>query len=88
MNFWDNLYQEQVYHLDYDRLTIEQKPETEKLIEHLQLNWEDACLSPQENKRVVLTASQQQVREKIYTGSSQAWKEFETYLSGVFKTFK
>ena len=86
MGFWDDLYGDQIYHVDYDRLTVQQKPETKNLIEHLELNWEDACLSPQENNRTVKTASQQQVREKVYTGSSQAWRKFEPYLAGVFET--
>jgi len=65
MAFWDQLYGSKVYHLDYDRLTIEQEIETRKLLEHLELGWEDACLSPQDNKRNVRTASQLQVREKV-----------------------
>ncbi|MDA8741129.1 tetratricopeptide repeat protein [Rhodobacteraceae bacterium] len=84
MAFWDQHYGSKIYHLDYDRLTIEQEIETRKLIEHLELGWEDACLSPQDNKRSVSTASQQQVREKVYTGSSQAWRKFEPYLNGAF----
>ena len=88
MSFWDNLYGDQIYHLDYDRLTVEQEAETRKLIEHIELDWEDACLSPQENKRSVRTVSQQQVREKVYTGSSDAWRKFEPYLDGVFDEFE
>ena len=84
MEFWDQQYSEHIYHLDYDRLTIEQEPETRKLIEHLELDWEDNCLSPQENKRSVRTSSQQQVRQKVYTGSSQAWRKFEPFLDGIF----
>jgi hypothetical protein len=84
MAFWDQLYGSKVYHLDYDRLTIEQEIETRKLLEHLELGWEDACLSPQDNKRSVRTASQLQVREKVYKGSSQAWRKFEPYLNGAF----
>ena len=84
MAFWDQHYGSTIYHLDYDRLTIEQEIETRKLIEHLELDWEDACLSPQENKRSVSTASQQQVREKVFKGSSQAWRKFEPYLNGAF----
>jgi len=84
MDFWDQQYSDQIYHLDYDKLTIEQEPETRKLIEYLKLGWEDDCLSPHKNKRSVRTASQQQVREKVYTGSSQAWRKFEPYLNGVF----
>ena len=84
MEFWDQQYSEHIYHLDYDKLTLDQDVETRKLIEHLGLDWEDNCLSPQENKRSVRTVSQQQVRQKVYTGSSQAWRKFEPYLNGVF----
>ena len=88
MNFWDDLYGDQIYHLDYDQLTVEQEPEIRKLIEHIELGWEDACLSPQKNKRSVRTASQQQVRKKVYTGSSDAWRKFEPYLNGVLDEFE
>ena len=88
MDFWDQQYSDQIYHLDYDKLTVEQEPETRKLIEYLELDWEDNCLSPQENQRSVKTTSLQQVREKVYTGSSQAWRKFEPYLNGVFDEFE
>ena len=84
MNIWNNLYGDKIYHLDYDRLTLEPECETRKLIKRCDLNWEEACLSPQENKRSVSTASQQQVRERIYTGSSAAWRKFESHLNGAF----
>ena len=83
MDFWDQQYSDQIYNLDYDKLTLEQEPETKKLIEHLGLDWEDNCLSPQENTQSVRTASQQQVREKVYSGSSQAWRKFKPYLKGA-----
>ena len=35
-------------------------------LSNLGLNWEKSCLSPQKNKRSVRTASQQQVRQKVY----------------------
>ena len=60
------------------------KKQTKKLINHLELNWEEACLSPQKNKRSVRTASQQQVRRKVYKGSSEAWRKYEPFLNGAF----
>ena len=84
MDFWDQQAGDQIYHVNYDRLTVEQEPETRKLIKYLELSWEDVCLLPQENKRSVKTASQQQVRKKVYTGSSQAWHKFKPYLNGLF----
>jgi hypothetical protein len=68
----------------YKKITINQEPETRRLIEHLELNWQDACLAPQKNKRSVKTASQHQVRQKVYQGSSQAWRKYEPFLNGVF----
>ena len=84
MHFWSQSYSDRIYNLDYDKLTEDQEPETRRLIEYLGLNWEDACLAPQNNKRSVKTASQQQVRKKVYKGSSQAWRKYEPFLDGVF----
>ena len=84
MDFWDRQYKDQIYHLDYDKLTLEQELETKKLIKYLELDWEDTCLLPEENSRIVRTASQQQVRKKVYTGSSQKWRKFEPYINGMF----
>ena len=66
MVFWEQLYPDRLYHLDYDRLTVQQEPETKALLANLGLEWDNACLSPHTNKRSVKTASQQQVRKKLY----------------------
>jgi tetratricopeptide (TPR) repeat protein len=84
MYFWERMYGDRIYHCNYDQLTINQESETKNLISYLGLNWEDACLFPHKNERGVTTASQQQVREKVYTGSSEAWRKFEPHLCGLF----
>ena len=88
MNFWYQSYNDRIYNLDYDKLTEGQELETRRLIEFLGLNWEDACLAPQENSRPVRTASGQQVRNKIYTGSSQAWRKYRSYIGEVFNDLR
>ena len=84
MQFWYQSYDDRIYNLDYDKLTENQELETRLLIEYLGLDWEDACLAPQKNKRSVGTASNQQVRRKVYTGSSEAWRKYEPFLHGIF----
>jgi hypothetical protein len=84
MQFWKQKYGQRIYNINYDNLTINQEEETRKLIHYTGLNWDDACLYPQDNKRAVRTASQQQVRQKVYQGSSQKWRKFEPLLNGVF----
>jgi len=88
MHFWYKSYNDQIYNLDYDKLTEDQEPETRRLIEYLELNWQDTCLAPQKNKRSVKTASQQQVRRKVYKGSSQVWRKYESCLNGAFDELK
>jgi tetratricopeptide (TPR) repeat protein len=85
MHFWFQSYDDRIYNLDYDKLTEDQGSETRRLIEYLELNWEDACLAPQENRRSVETSSNQQVRRKVYTGSSQAWRKYEPFLHSIFE---
>ena len=84
MNIWQSHYSERIYNLNYENLTTDQENETKHLIKNLGLAWEESCLSPHNNKRIVRTASQQQVRKQIYQGSSKAWRAYEPYLNGKF----
>ena len=84
MQFWYDNHGDRIYQLDYDQLTVDQEAETIKLIHHIGLEWQNACLSPHKNMRGVHTASQQQVRQKVYTGSSAHWRKFEPFLQGAF----
>ena len=84
MKFWQSKYSNRIYSLDYENLTTDQENQTRKLIKYLDLTWEEACLSPHKNKRSVRTASQQQVRQKVYTGSSDAWHKYKPFLDGTF----
>ena len=82
MNFWTESFANRIYDLDYELLTVNQAEETTNLIHHLGLDWEEECLLPQNNVRSVSTASNMQVRKKLYQGSSQDWKKFKPFLNG------
>ena len=84
MHFWYQSYRDRIFDLNYDKLTEDQERGTRNLIDYLGLKWERACLAPQNNKRPVRTASQEQVRRKVYKGSSNAWRKYEPFLEGVF----
>ena len=78
--FWNEAVPSLVYELGYERLTEDPEPETRKLLEHCELSWENDCLDFHATKRAVRTFSGSQVREKIYTGSSEAWRRYESHL--------
>ena len=84
MQFWYKTIRSRIYDLDYELLTNQQQDETRKLINYLDLDWENRCLSPQDNSRRVATASNLQVRKKVYKGSSENWKKYKPFLNGVF----
>jgi hypothetical protein len=60
-----------------------QEREIRKLIHWLDLDWDEKCLSPQDNTRSVATTSNLQIRKKIYQGSSHQWKQYEPFLNGA-----
>ena len=86
MDLWQSEYTDRIYNLNYEELTANQESETRKLIDYLGLDWDEACLSPHKNRRIVRTASQQQVKKKVYQGSSEAWRKYEPYLNGAFNS--
>ncbi len=83
MDYWHEALPGKIYDLDYEALTENQEGETRKLICYLGLEWDEACLSPHENRRGVATASASQVRKKVYSGSSEKWKRYKPYLNGA-----
>ena len=83
MKYWHQVLPNRIYDLNYEALTERQEEETRKLLGHLGLAWDDACLSPHDNARGVTTASAVQVRQKVYQGSSERWKRYRPYLNGV-----
>ena len=87
MEFWESVFSNRFYNLNYEQLTVNQEKETKRLIDYIGLNWHEACLSPQDNKRSVATASNMQIRQKVYQGSSQKWKKYKRFLDGAFDQF-
>ena len=81
MEFWENSLSNKIYNLDYELLTVNQEKETQRLIQQIGLEWDEKCLKPQENLRNIATASNLQVRKKVYQNSSQQWKKYKQFLN-------
>jgi hypothetical protein len=87
MAFWHQLFPDKIYDICYEDLTTNQEEETRKLLEYCELDWDENCLNFHTNKRALKTASKFQVRQKMYQGSSEAWKKHEAYLQPLIKAF-
>jgi tetratricopeptide (TPR) repeat protein len=88
MNFWRKNFPNTIYDLNYDALTQDQEGETRKLLDYIQLGWEEQCLDFHKTKRAVRTVSSTQVRQKIYRGSSEEWRKYEEYLAPMVEGLK
>ncbi|MHB8636787.1 MAG: tetratricopeptide repeat-containing sulfotransferase family protein [Fimbriimonadaceae bacterium] len=64
----------------YEELVSDREAVTRKLVEFCGLEWDDACLRPEQNERSVVTPSLWQVRQPIYTSSIGRWEKFRPWL--------
>lgn len=81
--FWAERLPDRVHVLDYEALTAEPEPEIRRLIAFCGLDWNDACLAPQDARRNVATLSFAQVRKPIGRGSVAGWRRFEAGLGDL-----
>jgi tetratricopeptide (TPR) repeat protein len=88
MVFWQKKFPNKIYDLQYESLTANQEIETRKLLDYCNLDWDENCLHFYNNNRSVLTASKDQVRDKMYQGSSEAWKKYESNLKILIEELK
>ncbi len=66
--------------VQYETLVADGEAETRRLISFLGLDWDDACLAPERNQRVVHTASLWQARQPVYRTSMARWRRYEPWL--------
>jgi tetratricopeptide (TPR) repeat protein len=66
--------------VEYETLIANCEAETRRLVAFCDLDWDDACLTPERNSRSVITASAWQARQPVYTTSVERWRRYEPWL--------
>lgn len=66
--------------LRYEDMVADTEGQARRLLDYLELPWDERCLDFHRNRRVVKTASVAQVRRPIYRSSVARWKHFEAHL--------
>ena len=87
MNYWVNLFPKFIYNISYESLIENSTDEIKKILKFCNLEWEENCLHFFKNQRPIKTASDVQVRKKIYNTSISKWKNYETFLNDYFRNF-
>lgn len=78
----------QLYHLSYEKLVRDPQVEITKLTDHIGVPFEEQLLEHQSNRGRVATASSEQVRNPIYTDSSERWKKFAPMIGDCWNTLE
>ncbi len=80
MDHWHKVLDVPVLDMHYEQLVSDPESNMRKLIAFIGLEWDDACARFHENKRLMVSASYDQVRRPIYTKSIDHWKHYERHL--------
>ena len=88
MDYWHNLFPGKIYDISYEDLTSNQEKETRNLLRYCDLDWDENCLNFYTNTRAVKTASAVQVRNKMYQGSSDVWRQYSEHLKPLLDALK
>lgn len=66
--------------VSYEALVEDQEGWSQRVIEFIGLEWDERCLNFHETERKVGTASNWQVRQKIYKTSKERWRNYEKFV--------
>ncbi len=80
MNYWNIKYPRKIINIDYDNYVKNFETDTKSILNYINLEWEEKIKSYDKTKRVVTTASFQQVRGKIKKDTSKGWRKYSDNL--------
>ena len=83
MAHWETVLGDRLLTLDYEAVVADPEPLVRRMVAHVGLEWDDACLSPHEVAGTVRTASAWQVRQPVYRRSAGRARAYERFLGPV-----
>ena len=87
MDFWNKFFPDSIHTVLYEDVINNSEEEVRKMLNYLQLPFEESCMDFYKSSRPVKTASSEQVRQPIYKSALNYWKNFENDLSVLSKHF-
>jgi hypothetical protein len=77
---WKKVLSVPVLDVRYEDVVFDTEEQVRRMLEFLDLPWDERCLRFYENPRRVTTASEDQVRRPVYATSVGRWKNYERHL--------
>ena len=86
MDTWQCVFPGQILHVQYEDVVNDFEVQVRRILDYCGLPFEEACLSFYKTERAVRTPSSEQVRQPIYRGGIDQWKNFEAHLEPLKKS--
>jgi Flp pilus assembly protein TadD len=83
MRHWPRVLDLAVLPVRYDEVVSDLEGQARRMLEFVDMPFDESCLRFHESGRVALTASNEQVRRPIYTDSVGRWRNYEGWLEGL-----
>lgn len=80
MDFWQTAFPGQILHVQYEDVVNDFETQVRRILDYCGLPFEETCLSFYKTERAVRTPSSEQVRQPIYRGGIDQWRNFESHL--------
>jgi hypothetical protein len=74
-----------IFDVPYAELVTDQERWSRKILEFAGLGWDERCLDFHTLKRPVTTASNWQVRQKIYQHSVERWRNYAAFIGPLLE---
>jgi hypothetical protein len=86
MAHFDRVLPGRIHRVIYENMVADPEAEVRKLLDYLELPFEESCLRFYETKRTVLTPSSEQVRRPITADAVDYWRHFEPWLGPLIQS--
>ncbi len=83
MEHWDTVLPGKVLRVQHEDVLDDLEGQTRRMLDFLEVPFEEQCLAFHQTDRAVRTASSEQVREPINRKGQDAWKPFEPWLGDL-----
>jgi Flp pilus assembly protein TadD len=81
MKHWHEVMPGKIVDVAYEDIISDNTNQARRLIQHIGLEWEEACNRFEDNDTAVVTASAAQVREKVHSRSVGRWINYQKQLT-------
>ena len=88
MDHWHEVLPGRVLTVQYEEVVTDFENQVRRILEYCNLPWETDCIRFYETERPVRTASSEQVRQPIYTGALNFWRNYEAHLGELMEVLE